>query len=83
MATKPQNCGTCKHSRWAALTPTGRIARDSCGTCVVEKPVVNLPTCVTRTRNFSWAMEATGIFAEEGTDCPLYELNEGKAVSRR
>lgn len=70
------NCKNCKHSRWH-LTPTGRISRNVAGRCSVENPkaavVDNVPSCCMLNR----MAHRQVIWPDGGTDCPLFESNDG------
>jgi hypothetical protein len=74
-------CKTCIYSRWD-LTPTGRIARDISGRCVVQLPVVLLPSCVTDATGFSHEWHRIGIVPDDGQRCPLWEENHGKPIKK-
>jgi len=81
MSDQPKTCGTCKHSRWDGLTPTGRIGTNTRGECVVELPELRLPYCVTRAFGFPRnGFNRTCISKDSGEDCPLYEPNEGGLI---
>jgi hypothetical protein len=71
-------CGNCKFSRWE-LTPTGRISNYA-GRCVVELPVINLPWCVTQCYSFRRDYPRCGLGPKDGTECPLFEVNDGKPI---
>ncbi len=78
-AIEKQCCKTCKHSRWW-LTDSGRIKKNYAGRCVVELPVLKLPSCIKEpilSRSYVWPGE------QYGDDCPLYEVNNGKPFSER
>ncbi len=73
-----KRCKDCLHSRWH-LTPTNRIHRLEPGNCVVPLPVVSLPSCVTDYYGYDdWIR--TRIHPQDGTSCPLYEVNPGKPI---
>ena len=78
---KTQCCATCKYSRWW-LTPKGRIKKDAIGTCVVELPIIpSLPSCVTDVYGYKATPNRGRIHADQGSDCPLWEENQGKPIS--
>ena len=77
-----QCCATCIWSRWY-LTPTGRIAKNSSGKCVVPLPPLTLPVSITMSywyRPINDEMK-TGVQTDDGSDCPLWKANEGKPIS--
>lgn len=77
---KGKCCSTCKHSRWW-LTPSGRIKRKAMGQCKVVVPVMQpLPVCITKAYGYNPELHRTRVSQDDGADCPLYELNEGKPI---
>lgn len=72
MPERVQSCAVCVHSRWC-LTPTGRIKKHESGRCmaVFVEPV--LPACIVRPH-----YQRSGIWPDDGSDCPLFQLNSGK-----
>ena len=75
-----QCCGTCIYSRWT-LTPKGRLSRVKSGRCVVPLPKMPpLPDSVTKSGRFNPEFARTAIWHEEGSECPLYNLNDGRPI---
>ncbi len=79
MKPQPKCCRTCLFSRWW-LTPTGKIknVRTQAGRCTAPLPDFKalLPSCIDPP-----VVGRRGVWPQEGSDCPLYEANEGKPIS--
>jgi hypothetical protein len=71
---KEKCCGTCIYSRWW-LSATGKIKKHA-GHCLFNPEIPPMPYSINKVQ-----LNRISIWKDDGVDCPVYELNEGKPIS--